>query len=256
MDIIDVTIDNLKQEHICCAITDKKGENCVSSKKAWMKERFEDGLVFKKLDVRGKVFIEYIPAENAWCPIDAKSYMHINCLWVSGKYKGQGYANQLLDKCIIDAKSKGKCGLTILSSKKKLPFLSDPMFLKNKGFILADIAVPFFELYYLPFEENAPIPKFKPCAKEGLIEEKGFVLYYSHQCPFTAKYVPLVENIAKQYGVPLKLYKIETTKQAQDLPSPCTTYSLFYNGSFLTNEILSEKKFASLLEENINNLNK
>ena len=61
MEIIAVNRDNITTEHICCAISDKKGECCVSSKKEWMIKRFEDGLVFKKLDVRGKVFIEYIP---------------------------------------------------------------------------------------------------------------------------------------------------------------------------------------------------
>lgn len=48
MSIIDVTLENIHNEHICCAITDKKNENCVGSKKDWMRERFEDGLVFKK----------------------------------------------------------------------------------------------------------------------------------------------------------------------------------------------------------------
>ncbi len=95
-----------------------------------MKERMRDGLVFKKLDVRGKVFIEYIPAEYAFAPVTAPNYMYINCFWVSGKYKGQGYANKLLDECIIDAKEKGKSGLTVLSSDKKKTFLSDPKYLK------------------------------------------------------------------------------------------------------------------------------
>ena len=60
MKIIDVTSDCLEKEHICCSISDKKDDCCVSSKKEWLKKRFSDGLVFKKLDVRGKVFIEYI----------------------------------------------------------------------------------------------------------------------------------------------------------------------------------------------------
>jgi hypothetical protein len=79
MEIIAVTLENLAKEHICCAISDTKGDTCVSSKKAWLAERFKDGLVFKKLNARGKAFIEYIPAEKAWCPIDADGYVHINC---------------------------------------------------------------------------------------------------------------------------------------------------------------------------------
>ena len=63
MNIIDVTKENLQQEHICCAISNNK--DCqVASKKQWLSERFEDGLVFKKGDVRGKCFIEYLPRKS------------------------------------------------------------------------------------------------------------------------------------------------------------------------------------------------
>ena len=34
-----VTLENLEAEHICCCISDKKGENCVSSKKSWLRNR-------------------------------------------------------------------------------------------------------------------------------------------------------------------------------------------------------------------------
>lgn len=36
MNFITVDEHNIKEEHICCAISDKKGENCVGSKKAWL----------------------------------------------------------------------------------------------------------------------------------------------------------------------------------------------------------------------------
>ncbi len=249
MDIITVTESNIDTEHICCAISDKKGETCVSSKKAWMKARFADGLVFKKLDARGKVFIEYVPAEKAWCPLAADGYMHINCFWVSGQYKGQGYANRLLAECIADAKAKGKCGLTVLSSAKKMPFLSDPGYLKHKGFQTADKASPYYELLYLPFEANAPVPRFKVCIKQGGIDEGGMVLYYSNQCPHTDKYAPIVQKIAERRGTSVTLHKIETAEQAQNAPAPFTTYSFFFNGKFITNEIFSEKKFEKFLDE-------
>ncbi len=248
MNILNVDESNLEKEHICCAITDKKGETCVSSKKVWLRERFADGLVFKKLDVRGKVFIEYIPAEKAWCPIIAGNFMHINCFWVSGQYKGQGFANLLLDECIAYAREKGKSGLTILSSKKKMPFLSDPQYLKYKGFLLADEAHPYFQLLYLPLKENVQVPQFRDCAKKGIIERKGMVLYYSNQCPHTDKYAPIIKHIAEQRGKTVELIKFETTEQAQNAPSPFTTYSFFYDGHFVTNEIFSENKFNKFLD--------
>lgn len=247
--IVTVTAENIDREHICCAISDKKGETCVSSKKAWMKERFKEGLVFQKLEARGKVFIEYIPAEKAWCPIDAPGYMHINCFWVSGQFKGKGHANRLLEACVEDARSKGCCGLTVVASEKKRPYLSDPDYLKHKGFLAADTAAPFFVLYYLPFTQGAPVPKFKDCTKQGEIEEKGMVLYYTNQCPHTDKYVPIVVNLAKERGVKIDVHKIETTEQAQSAPTPFTTYGFFYDGEFVTNEILSPAKFEKFLDQ-------
>ncbi len=248
MEIITLTRDNLEKEHICCAISNNK--DCqVTSKKQWISKRLEDGLVFKKCDVRGKCFIEYIPAEEAWIPIEAEGYMYIDCLWVSGKFKGQGNSNLLLGECIKDSKSKGKRGLVILSSKKKMPFLSDPKFLRYKGFQLADSTEPYYELLYLPFEEQAPKPRFMPHVKEFKVKESGFILYYTNQCPFTAKYVPIIEQKAKQKGIPFKSILLETTEQAQSTPAVFTTYSLFYEGEFVTNEILSEKKFEKIIEE-------
>lgn len=249
MELINVTPENIASEHICCAITDKKGETCVSSKKAWMTERFAEGLVFKRLDARGKVFIEYIPAEAAWYPIDADGYMCIDCFWVSGQYKKQGYANRLLDACISDAKAQEKRGIVAVSAAKKMPFLTDPGYLRYKGFKTADTAAPYFELLYLPFEEGAPVPAFKDCAKQGKIDEKGMVLYYTNQCPHTDKYVPLIADVAKQRGASIRVHKIETREQAQNAPSPFTTYSFFYDGDFLTNEIFGEKKFVKFLDE-------
>lgn len=99
-----------------------------------MKARFDDGLTFRRLDARGKVMIEYMPAETAWYPVEADGYMHIDCFWVSGQYKGRGWANRLLDECIADEKGKGDIGLTAISSANKRPFLPDGGFLRHRVF--------------------------------------------------------------------------------------------------------------------------
>ena len=176
MEYISVTKENLEKEHICCAISNNKDVQ-VSSKKAWLLDRFDEGLVFLKSVERGKCFIEYIPAENAWNPIDADGYMYIDCLWVSGSFKGHGYSNDLLSACIEDSKSKGKQGLCILSSAKKKPFLADPKFLKHKGFTVCDEADNGIQLWYLPFSADARQPKCKDCAKHPHVDEAGYVLY-------------------------------------------------------------------------------
>lgn len=246
MNYIQVTSENIESEHICCAISNNNDVQ-VSSKKAWLKERFADGLVFLKSEERGKCFIEYLPAENAWNPILADDYMYIDCLWVAGSFKGKGYSTDLLNACIKYSQSKGKKGLCILSSKKKKPFLADPKFLQHKGFQVCDESDNGIQLMCLPFDKTADVPKFKECAKHPHTEENGYVLYYTSQCPFNAKYVPIIESVAKENNVLFKAIHLQTKEAAQNAPTPITTYALFFNGEYLTNEQMNDKRFLKLL---------
>ena len=246
MEYIQVTKENIEKEHICCAISSNKDVQVIS-KKAWLTERFEEGLVFLKSVERGKCFIEYLPAENAWNPIEAEGYMYIDCLWVAGSFKGNGYSTDLLNACIEDSKKKGKKGLCILAAAKKKPFLADPKFLKYKGFRVCDEAENGIQLWCLPFDEDAALPKLKECAKKPHIDESGYVLYYTNQCPFNAKYVPVLEELAKEQNVEFKAIHIESKEMAQSVPTPITTYALFFDGEYLTNEQMNDKKFLKLL---------
>lgn len=249
MNYIKLTLENLEKEHICCAISNNNDIQ-AASKKAWLQERIKEGLVFLKSAERGKCFIEYIPAENAWCPIVADGYMHINCFWVSGSFKGHGYANDLLNACIADAKAQGKHGIAVISTSKKQPFLSDPKYLSYKGFKVADRANPNFTLMYLPFGDSAPVPQFKETAKNPHIEKRGVVVFYTHGCPFPAKYVPIVEKVAKDRGIPFESILIDGKEKAQNAPVAWTNYAVFMNGEYITNEILNEKKFLDLFVKN------
>ena len=215
MGYIRVTKENIDREHICCAMSGKQS----LAKKEWLKQRFEEGLVFYRSAERGKCFIEYIPAENAWVPIDAAGWLYINCLWVSGSLKGHGYSSELLEECLRDAKAQGKNGVCGIN------------------------------LMYLPLAESAQPPKFKACAKHPKVEENGFVLYYTDQCPYTYYWVPKVQEAAKEHGIPFKAVHITEKETAQNVPAPVTTYALFQNGRFLTQSIQSDKKFLKLAAE-------
>ncbi len=246
MEYIRVTRENLEREHICCAISNNRDVQ-VSSKKSWLADRFEEGLVFLKSVERGKCFIEYIPAENAWNPLQADGYTYIDCLWVSGSFQGHGYSSDLLGECIRDSREKGRKGLCILSSARKKPFLADPKYLKHKGFLVCDEADNGIQLWYLPFVPDETEPRLKECARHPRISEKGFVLFYTNQCPFNAKYVPIVERTAKENGVPFRAIHLKTREDAQNAPTPITTYALFRDGEYLTNEQMNDKKFLKLL---------
>ena len=58
MELIKLTHENIEKEHICCAISSNKDIQVISKKK-WLKDRLDEGLVFLKGNVRGKCFIEY-----------------------------------------------------------------------------------------------------------------------------------------------------------------------------------------------------
>ena len=243
MNYIRITKENIDGEHICCAMSGKQS----LAKKAWMKQRFDEGLVFYRSVERGKCFIEYIPAEYAWVPIEADGYLYINCLWVSGAMKGHGYAADLLDECIRDARVQGRKGVCILCAEgRKREFLADPKFLRHRGFGVADISDCGINLMYLPLAENAAPPGFKECARHPGANENGFVLYYTDQCPYTCYWVPRVEAAAKEHQIPLKTIHITAREAAQNVPSPVTTYALFRDGRFLTQSIQSDKKFLAL----------
>lgn len=246
MEYIRLTKENLEKEHICCAISNNKDAQVVS-KKAWLAERFDEGLVFLRSTERGKCFIEYIPAENAWVPIIAEDYMYINCLWVSGSMKGHGYSSDLLDACISDSRQKGRKGICILSSSKKKPFLADPKFLKHKGFTVADESDNGIQLWHMPLEEGAVSPCFKDCAKHPHTDEPGYVLYYTSQCPFNAKYVPVLEETAAEHGIAFKAIRLESREEAQNAPTPVTTYAFFCDGEYVTNEQMNDKRFLKRL---------
>ncbi len=243
MNYIKITKDNIGSEHICCAMSGKQS----LAKKEWLRQRLDEGLVFYRSEERGKCFIEYIPAENAWVPIEADGWLYINCLWIAGAMKGHGYANDLLAQCISDAEARGRKGLCILSAEgRKREFLADPKFLIHKGFAVADSSDCGIVLMYLPLVPNAAPPQFRACAKHPQAEGDGFVLYYTDQCPFTYYWVPRVQEAAQAHGIPLRVIHITSREAAQAVPAPVTTYALFRDGVFVTQGIQSDKRFLAL----------
>lgn len=250
MKIITIDKTNIDQEHICCAIgNDKTNQNRTNSKKDWMKERFNDGLVFKRLDDRGKIFIEYMPIEKVWKPLVGKNHMVINCLWVSGKFKGKGISTQLLNECIKDAKKQKKDGVAVVSSTKVKPFLTAKKFYLHHGFEVVDFAPPYFELLVLKFNKEAKNPYFTENVKKMICKnKKGFTFIYSNQCPFMEEYVTLLDTVCKSKKISSQVIKLKNFKDAQENGSPFATFGIYYNGELKTHELMAEKKFVKLIE--------
>ena len=238
-DFIKLTPENIDQEHICCAISDKKATQGVTLKKEWLKKEFNNGFVFRRLDARAKVFIEYGPSENAWAPIEVENYLLIQCFWVAGSYKGKGYAKQLLSFALEDAKNQNKDGVLIITGIKKFHYLSDRKFFLKNGFEEVDTTKSEFCLLAYKINKNAKNPSFKQQIILGECDHKdGLTAYYSNRCPFTDYYVNTVlKESAEKRKIPLSIIKISTKEDAQNSPAPSTIFSLFYQGKFVTTDL-------------------
>lgn len=251
MGYIDLNKENIGTEHICCAFSDKKCKESYELKKEWLKKEFDNGYVFRRLDERAKVFIEYTAAEKAWVPVNAPGYVMINCLWVAGQYKGKGHARALLQSAIDDAGRQGKNGLVTVTGTKKFHFMSDGQWFSRHGFETVQKLPDGFSLMVLKLNRDAPNPSFNECVISGECPDKtGVVAYYSNRCPFTEYHMAnSLKDAAANHGIPLKIIKLETLEQAQSAPTPATIFSLFYNGKFITTDLSAcmDKRFEKVL---------
>ena len=243
---INLTYENIDNEHICCAIGDPKHQCGVASKKDWIKSKLKDGHVFRKLDARGKTFIEYEPLKTSWVPISGGNYMYIYCLWVAGSFKGQGIARELLSYAIDDAKKKKMDGICTLVSKKKKPFIGDKKFFEHFGFNVVDEAQD-YQLVALRFNDGV-LPKFNDCAKRMTIDDKIFTIYYSNECPYVEYEIEELSTYAKKKGIKVNFIKVDSLEKAKNVPCVFNNWANFYKGKFLSNTILNANAFEKLIK--------
>ena len=243
---INLNEKNIEQEHICCAIGDPKHQDGVDSKKEWIKNKLKDGHVFRKLDARGKIFIEYEPLETAWVPISGDNYEYIYCLWVAGSFKGKGIGKELLEYAIEDAKKKKMSGICTIVTKKKKPFIGDKKFFEHFGFKTVD-TINDYELMVLQFDDKE-LPKFNENARKMKIEDKDFTIYYSNECPYVEYEVKELSDYAKEKKIKLKFIKIDSLEKAKNAPCIINNWANFYKGEFISNTILNANAFEKLLK--------
>jgi len=63
-DFVNITTENLVNEHLCCIIRSKKSHQGIEAKRQWLSDRLHEGHVFRKLNEKATVFIEYAPLEG------------------------------------------------------------------------------------------------------------------------------------------------------------------------------------------------
>lgn len=244
---INLTTENIQQEHLCCIIRTKKFHHGINAKKQWLNKRLNEGHVFRKLNEKATVFIEYAPLETAWVPIKGENYLYLYCLWVLGDYKRKGYGSSLLAYCINDAKAKGKSGICMLGAQKQKSWLSDQTFAKKNGFKTVDKTNNGYELLALSFDESTPY--FPEKVKNPTIENKELTIYYSMQCPFVFNTIKKIKQYCTENNIPHSLYHIDTLQKAKELPCVFNNWAVFYKGIFETVNLLDIKYLERILKK-------
>lgn len=246
-DFLSLTPENLAGEHLCCIIRTKKLHPGVEAKRRWLAARLEEGHVFRKLNEKATVFIEYAPLETAWVPIEGENFIYIYCLWACGPYKGKGYGRALMEDCIADARKNGKAGLCMLGAAKQKAWLSDQAFAKKFGFKTVDTAPGGYELLALSFDGT--LPRFAPNAKSMKVESQALTIYYSAQCPYTWQSIEMVRRYCEENAVPVQLLPVDRLAQAKQLPCVFNNWAVFYKGGFETVNLLDVAALKRILKK-------
>lgn len=228
---MDLTPENLADEHLCCIIRKNKAHPGVEAKRAWLAERLKEGHVFRKLNINGCAFVEYAPLETAWVPVIGENYYYLYCLWVQGEPKGHGWGRRLMESCLADAKAAGKSGVCMLGAARQKSWLSDQSFARKFGFQTVDTAGE-YELLALSFDGS--VPRFAPNAKTQTIESRDLTVYYDDQCPYIPQRIEKLREYCAANAVPAQFIHVDTLEQAKALPCAFNNWAVFYDGRFVT----------------------
>lgn len=247
MDFLNLTPENLASEHLCCIIRSKKLHPGVEAKRKWLSERLKEGHVFRKLNAKATVFIEYAPLETAWVPIIGDNYEYLYCLWVLGSYKGKGYGRALMEYCLADAKQKGKSGVCMLGAAKQKAWLSDQSFAKKFGFKIVDTTNSGYNLLALSFDGTTP--RFAQNAKTLKIQSEDLTIYYDMQCPYIYQKIETIKQYCETNNVSASFIQVDTLQKAKELPCVFNNWAAFYKGKFETVNLLDVESLKRILRK-------
>jgi hypothetical protein len=251
--IIDLTPENIA-EYGVCGYKDVNKHKELRNKIEWFKEYYPKGLKIKIISsAKGEYqgMLEYLPGKFAHRPVNADGYMFIHCIFVGFKaeYKGKGYASALIDECIRDAKEQKMHGVAVVTRKGAF-MASNEIFLK-KGFKIADLAEPDFNLLVLKFDNQSITPDFKSDMPAQLDEYKdGLTIIRSAQCPYTEKNVnAIIASAENKFNLKTHLVELKDAKSAQCVPCAFGTFCLIYNSKIISHHPISNKRFENIMSK-------
>ncbi len=245
--IIDVSPNNVEEETLFC-IKDllKPGFQC---KMQWFNKRYEEGLRMNILkDSDGKMigFIEYIPIEEAWRPINGTNLLFIHCMYIyPNKNKNLGHGSRLIKIVEDHARELGKSGICTVASKGS--WMADKRIFEKNGFEVVD-KKDRFELLCKAFSDEVVSPTFIDWT-EKQANYSGWNLLYADQCPWHQKAVSALQEVATEHEISLHIKKISTKEEARNGPSGYGVFGLLHNGKLLADHYISATRFKNIINK-------
>jgi GNAT superfamily N-acetyltransferase len=248
--LVKVGPENLAECGIGCIRN--RGNPGYGRKAEWLRKRFDEGLRILLLrDKREKplAFLEYVPGELAWRPVDAQGWLFVHCLWVfaSGQ-RIRGLGSRLIEACIEEARRAGSTGVAAMVSDG--PWMAGKEVFLNNGF--TKIAErDRFELVIHRLRDGAE-PRFRDIIGDSA-KYRGLHIVYSDQCPMLSKSVSDLGEMAAEHGLKLRVTVLKSAREAQNAPSYYGSFSLLWNGRLLSDHYVSKGRFKNILRKEILN---
>jgi GNAT superfamily N-acetyltransferase len=247
MKIVQVTPENVSSETLFC-IKDLKKPG-FAAKEAWYSKRYREGLrlsILKNAEDKMLGFVEYVPAADAWRPVDAPGYMFIHCMYVaSRKDRNHGLGSLLVEHVETQAKEQGLGGICVMSSKG--PWLAGKELFEKNGFTQADQRGR-FELLVKQWDSALAPPALRDW-KARQAEYPGWHLLYANQCPWHEKSVEAILNTAMDAGIEMQVHEILNAEEAKNSPSGFGVFALLHDGELLEDHYLSATRFKNILKK-------
>jgi len=200
-------------------------------------------------DEKGKplAFLEYVPGEYAWRPVDAKGWLFVHCLWVYSKgQKVGGLGGRLIRACMEEARRAGATGVAAMVSDGT--WMAGKQVFLNNGF--AQIAeADRFQLVISRLKKGRE-PRFRDISG-NLAKYRGLHIVYSAQCPMLPKSVNDLSAMAAERGLELKVTVLNSASEAQNAPSYYGVFNLVWNGRLLSDHYVSKGRFKNILRKEI-----
>jgi len=249
--LVKVGPENLAECGIGCI---RSGDNPGYGRKVeWLRKRFDEGLRFLLLrDQREKPlgFLEYVPGEFAWRPVDAQGWLFVHCLWVfPAGQKIRGLGSRLIRACVEEAGRACSTGVAAMVSSGTW-MAGKEVFLKNGFTKIAERDR--FELVVDRLRDGAE-PRFRDITPSSA-KSGGLHIVYSDQCPMLSKSVNDLCEMAAEYGLKKpRVTVLKSAYEAQNAPSYYGAFSLLWNGRLLSDHYVSKGRFRNILRKEILN---